>query len=532
MLDKANSSERDARAQIERVGDILSHHAGVRGERIALFYRDERLTFAEWDRRARQIANGLIAAGVSRDDRVGYIGKNNPRYLEAFFGCAKSGRVLSPISWRLASAEVVDMINDFDIVFVFLDRDFAGLEAAIRANCPRVETIVGVGGASEAGLEFDTWRDRQPDNDPKVSIASEDVLLQLHTSGTTGKPKGAMLTHSNFLHVGYHAETGDVGPWSENDINFIALPFFHSAGSCFTFYGIYVGAGTFIGQEPHPDIIFDAFAAAPITRAGFVPAVIQTVINHPRFSKEQFAKLDYIFYGGSPIPSSLLDQAIQKIGCKFHQFFGMTESSIAGTSLFAQDHDLSRPELLESCGQANSDTEIRIVDSDRNPVPIGETGEIALKSPCIMKGYHKRPKETGEVLVDGWYYTGDAGYLTQDGYLFIRDRLKDMIISGGENIYPAEIEQVLARHPAVLEAGVIGVPSQKWGEETKACVVLRPGQSASEEEIIAFCRQYLAGFKCPKSVDFLPALPRNAGGKILKRQLREAYWKDEKRQVS
>ncbi len=532
MLDSINSPDRDARARIERVGDLLSHHAAVRGEKLALYYRDEKLTYAEWDRRARQIANGLIDAGVSRDDRVGYVGKNNPRYFEAFFGCAKSGRVLSPLSWRLAAAEVVDMINDFDIVFVFLDRDFSALEPKIRAHCPRVTTIVGIGYESEAGLEFDSWRDHQAEDEPNVKVASEDVLLQLHTSGTTGKPKGAMLTHSNLLHVGRHAETGDVGPWSESDINFISLPFFHSAGSCFTFYGIYVGAGTFIGQEPHPDIIFDAFAAAPITRAGFVPAVIQMIINHPRFSKEQFATLDYIFYGGSPIPSALLDQAMRKIGCRFHQFFGMTESSIAGTSLYSHDHDLARPELLESCGQANSDTEIRIVDADRNPLPTGETGEVALKSPCIMKGYHKRPKETAEVLVDGWYYTGDAGYLTQDGYLFIRDRLKDMIISGGENIYPAEIEQVLARHPAILEAGVIGVPSQKWGEETKACVVLRQGQSASEDEIIAFCREYLAGYKCPKSVDFLAALPRNAGGKILKRQLRETFWKDQTRQVS
>ena len=532
MSDTNNVTDREIRAQIQCVGDILSHHAAVRGDRTALWYENETLTFAEWDRRARQIANGLIAEGVSQDDRVGYIGKNNSRYFETFFGCAKSRCVLSPINWRLASAEVVDMINDFDIVFLLLDRDFASLEPDIRRHCPAVRTIVGIGGASETGLEFDAWRNAQPDTDPQIDVKPDDVLLQLHTSGTTGKPKGAMLTHSNVLHVGRHAETGDIGPWSESDINFISLPFFHSAGTCFTFYGIYIGAGTFIGKEPHPDIIFDAFAAAPITRAGFVPAVIQMILNHPRFSKDQFATLDYIFYGGSPIPAALLDQAIRNIGCKFHQFFGMTESCIAGTSLFSHDHDLSRPELLKSCGQANSDTEIRIVDADRKPLPVGATGEIALKSPCIMKGYYKRPKETAEVLVDGWYYTGDAGYITEDGYLFICDRLKDMIISGGENIYPAEIEQVLTRHPDILEAGVIGVPSQKWGEETKACVALRPGKTVTEEEIIAFCRQYLAGFKCPKSVDFMEILPRNATGKILKRQLRERYWKKETRQVS
>ncbi|MEC7257771.1 MAG: AMP-binding protein, partial [Pseudomonadota bacterium] len=354
---------------------------------------------------------------------------------------------------------------------------------------------------------------------------------QIHTSGTTGRPKGAMLTNANIMALARHAETGDLGAWSPDDVILVPLPLFHSGGTCFSLYGLYVGATTCLTREPRPDQMFDAFRRAPITKAGFVPAVIQMIVNHPDFDRDKVRSLKMVYYGGAPITAALLETAMEALGCGFLQMFGMTESTTAGTTLMPEDHDVTRPELLTSCGRVNSDMQLRIVDADRNDLPRGESGEIALKSPSIMKGYHNRPEDTAKVLVDGWYYTGDVGYLTEDGYLYIRDRLKDMIISGGENIYPAEIEQALAPHPAVLESGVVGVPSAKWGEEVKACVVLRPGQKADADQIITHCRTLLAGFKCPKSVDFLDALPRNANGKILKRVLREPYWPKAGRQV-
>ena len=511
---------------------LLNHHAVANRDRIGLRYGDELYTFGEMNLRANRVANGLMAAGLTKGARVTHIGKNDSRFFDILGGCAKSGVVFSPISWRLAPPEMVDLLNDFDVKIVFLDAEMDHVAEAIAVDCPQVQQIIGIGRAFGQAPEFDVWIDAQEDADPGLDVDPEDIVLQIHTSGTTGRPKGAMLSHSNILGLAKHALTGDVGTWAPEDINLVPLPLFHSGGTCYALYGLLVGATTYLVREPRPDLMFDAFGKEKITKAGFVPAVIQMVVNHPDFDRSKVATLQCVYYGGAPITAALLEQAMTLLGCGFHQMFGMTESSTAGTSLFPDEHDVTRPELLKSCGRANSDTQIRIVDAGRQDVPAGESGEIVLKSPGIMKGYYKRPEASADVLQDGWYYTGDVGYLTPEGYLYIRDRLKDMIISGGENIYPAEVEQGLARHPAILECGVIGVPSAKWGEEVKACVVLRPGQSATEAEIIAHCRSLLAGYKCPKSVDFIDALPRNANGKILKRVLREPYWSATDRQVS
>ena len=516
---------------LKTYADILGHHAKMRGDQTAFWFETETYSFAESNRRANCVANGLIVEGLEPEARVSHIGKNDARFFDILGGCAKSGRILSPISWRLAPPEMIDLINDFDIKIIFLAAEMAHVADAIRDNCPQVQKIIGIGVAIGDAPEFDAWLSDQSDADLDAGIGPETILLQIHTSGTTGRPKGAMLSNDNILSLAKHATTGDVGLWNDADLCLVLLPLFHSGAICYSMYSIFVGAGTYVVREPHPDLIFKAPGHQKITRAGFVPAVIQMVVNHPDFDRAMVASLQCVYYGGAPITVALLEQAMEALGCDFHQLFGMTESTTAGTSLFPEDHDTQRPELLQSCGRANSDMQIRIVDADRNDLAQGESGEIALKSPSIMKGYYKRPEANAEVLVDGWYYTGDVGYLTAEGYLYIRDRLKDMIISGGENIYPAEIEQALARHPAVLESGVIGVPSAKWGEEVKACVVLRPGQTASEPEIIAHCRSLLAGFKCPKSVIFLDALPRNPNGKILKRVLREPYWTGVDRQV-
>lgn len=523
--------EDEARAGLRTFADLLRHHAEYRGDKVAMRFEDEALNYAQLDERASRVARGLIGAGVEPGTRVSHIGKNDPRYFDILGGCAKSGAVLSPISWRLAPPEMADLVNDFDIRLVFLSEEMAHVADHLRANCPGLFRIVGVDTPLGDDPAFDDWIADHSGTDPNRDSGLHDVLLQIHTSGTTGRPKGAMLTNGNIMALARHAETGDVADWHEDDIVLVPLPLFHSGGTCFSLYGLFVGATTYLTREPRPDQMFEAFKRASITKAGFVPAVIQMVVHHPDFDRDKVQSLKTVYYGGAPITAALLETAMESLGCGFLQMFGMTESTTSGTTLMPWDHDVTRPELLTSCGRLNSDTQLKIVDADRKELPRGESGEIAMKSPCIMKGYHNRPRETAEVLVDGWYYTGDVGYLTKDGYLYIRDRLKDMIISGGENIYPAEVEQALARHPAVLEAGVIGVPSDKWGEEVKACVALHPGAEADEADIIAHCRTLLAGFKCPKSVDFHDALPRNANGKILKRVLREPYWTGIDRQV-
>ena len=519
-------------SQILTLAALLDVHAETRGDRTAFWYEGESYTFAQMRDRSRQVANGLQAEELAPTSRIGFIGKNDSRFFDLLGGCALTRNVLTPINWRLAPSEIVDLVRDFDIRMIFLADHMAHMAGIIRKECPKVQTIMGIGAEIDSTPCFDSWLALQPTGFIQLPSGPEDILLQIHTSGTTGRPKGAMLTNRNIMSIGAHSLSGDVGHWEPDDISLVPLPLFHSGGTCYAFYSIYFGCGTYIIREPRPDLIFEAFRREKITKAALVPAIMRMLLTHPDFDRELFATLECVYYGGAPITVTLLEQTMTEMGCSFQQVFGMTESSTAGTSLFPQEHDVARPALLRSAGRAQTDTQIRIVDANRQDLPQGETGEIVLKSPCIMAGYYKRPRATAEAIVDGWYYTGDMGYLDADGYLFIRDRLRDMIISGGENIYPAEIEQVIAQHPDVQDATAIGVPSEKWGEEVKACVVVKPGSNLSEADLIAHCRTLLAGFKCPKSVDFYDALPCNANGKVLKRVLRERYWPDGDRQVS
>ncbi|MDR5651219.1 long-chain-fatty-acid--CoA ligase [Ruixingdingia sedimenti] len=518
------AADRAARNALTTVGDVLRHHARWRGDRTALLFQDDVVSFAEWDRRANRIANGLAAAGCGVQARIGYLGKNDSRYFEVMMACAKAGMVLTPIGWRLALPEILFLLADFDAEFLFIGTDYLDYLPEIRRACPKIRDVVIVGAAAGDVPGFDAWRDGQPDTDPGVAVGPDDVVLQLHTSGTTGRPKGAMLTHLNVLAMARHAETGELTEFTDADLVLAPLPLFHSGGTCWALYAPYVGAAVCTTREANSAHVLEAFARFPVTKAGLVPAVIQQILNDPGFNPDLFRHLNLIGYGGSPITVELLREGIRKFGPIFVQMFGMTETTTVGSTLMPEDHDVNRPELLTSCGRAYHDMEIRIIDAEGRDLPPGETGEILLRGPSVMKGYYGRPEATAEVLRDGWYHSGDAGYLDAGGYLYIRDRIKDMIISGGENIYPAEVESALSEHPAVLESGVVGVPSERWGEEVKAFVVLRNGQQATAEELIAHCRARIAHFKCPKSVDFLPALPRNPSGKILKRELRAPYW--------
>ena len=525
-------SEAAERAGLGTLADLISFHAERRPERVALFFEDQALTFQEWSNRSNRIANGLIEAGCGPQSRIGYLGKNDSRYFEVMMGCARSNTVLTAVSWRLALPEILFLLNDFDTEFLFLDVDFLGYLDGIKAARPAIRKVVIIGSEIPGTEEFDRWRDRQPDAEPHMTRRPDDVVLQLHTSGTTGRPKGAMLTNANVLNAARHAESGELGAWSEDDVVLTPLPLFHSGGTCWAMYAPYVGAANYITREANSAHVLKALASAPITKAGLVPAIIQQIINDPGFDRRNIQALKTIGYGGSPITVDLLRRGIRELGCDFIQMFGMTETATMGTTLLPEDHDLNRPELLTSCGKPLGDMEIKIVNADGSELPAGRTGEILLRSGAVMKGYYGRPEATAEVIRDGWYHSGDAGYLDENGYLYIRDRIKDMIISGGENIYPAEVEQALAEHPSVLEVGVVGVPSEKWGEEVKAFVALRAGQNATADELIAHARSLIASFKCPKTVEFLDALPRNPSGKILKRELRAPYWSEKTRKAN
>jgi acyl-CoA synthetase (AMP-forming)/AMP-acid ligase II len=352
----------------------------------------------------------------------------------------------------------------------------------------------------------------------------------MYTSGTTGHPKGAQLSHANLLTL-MPVALRQFGTWHEGDVSLVCMPLFHIGGSGWALVGLYAGAESVLAREFNPAAILRTIEQFGVTKALFVPAMILFLLQTPQCATTNFSKLELIVYGASPAPVELIRNARKTFGCGFAQVYGLTETTGAITYLPPEDHSGASPERLKSCGKPMHGVEIKILDASRRELPPGEIGELVCRTPQIMLGYWNLPDATAATIRNGWLHTGDAGYMDRDGYVYIYDRVKDMIISGGENIYPAEIENALFGHPAIADVAVIGVPDGTWGEAVKAIVVRKPGAEVSAEELVDFARERIAGFKVPHLFDFVDALPRNASGKLLKRELRKPYWADQDRQV-
>ena len=517
--------------RFQTLGDLCRVHAARRPDHPALVFEDRTTTWAAFDRQTNQVAQQLLATGLAPQSRIAYLGKNCDRFFDVYLGAAKARMVLVPVNWRLAPDEIAFILKDAEARILFVGADYLPLVEGLRQAVPGLQAVIAMDGAHPGCQAFTDWRDAGDATDPSLPADSEEVALQLYTSGTTGLPKGAELTHRNTLSALSYSAAGYLGRWTQDDVCVVPLPLFHAGGVSYGMNAPYAGATLVLLREAQPALILEALARHRVTKLGLVPAVMQFMLDHPDCAKADFSHLDCITYGGAPIPPALLRRAVQVMGPVFLQMFGMTESATLGTALQPRDHNPALPERLSSCGQVLPGIDLRIVTPDGRAALPGESGEVLIRAPSIMKGYWKRPSETEQVLRDGWYHTGDVGYLDADGYLFIQDRLKDMIISGGENIYPAEVERALGDHPAIAESAVIGVPDAKWGETVKAVVVVRPGQQLTEAEVIAFARGKIAAYKCPRSVDFATALPRNPSGKLLKRVLREPYWAGQARRV-
>lgn len=516
------------------LAEVVRAQAETRGDAAAFIFEGRRSSFKDLDRHTDQVANALIASGVKPDQRIAYLGKNSDYYFELLLGAMKAGVVMAPINWRLAGPEIAFIAEDCKAAILFVGPEFIETVRGIRDQLPSVGKIMTTEGGAPEWKDYAAWRDAASTDMPPVKVTPDNIAIQLYTSGTTGKPKGAMLSHANFLALARAG--GDDKPewntWSHDDISLVAMPVFHIGGSGWGVMGVYHGAMGVIAREFDPTKVLDFFEKDGITKLFMVPAAMQFVVRQPRAREMDFSRLKYMLYGASPIPAALLKECIEVFKCGFVQMYGMTETTGTIVALPPEDH-VEGLERMKSAGKALAGVEIAILDPEGKPLPPREVGEIATRSGSNMVGYWNLPDATKKTVgADGWLRTGDAGYMDEDGYLYIHDRIKDMIISGGENVYPAEVESALSFHPDIAEVAVVGVPDETWGEAVKAIVVLKPGKEASATDIMRFARERIAGYKSPKSIDFIPALPRNGSGKILRRELRDPYWVGKDRQVN
>jgi fatty-acyl-CoA synthase len=519
---------------IENLVQSLRAAVAAAPGKTAFSFEGRTTDFATFDRRTDQVAAALHAAGIQPGERIAYIGKNTDVFFEALYGAMKAGIVIVPVNWRLAGPEIAVIVEDAQARLILVGPEFTDLTLGILPQLPRVKILLAAEGGHGAWPSFAAWRDAQPAAAPPHDIDPGDIAIQLYTSGTTGRPKGVMLAHRNFTSgITANAQAGlEWNRWLPGDSAVQAMPVSHISGAGWGIIAVHYGATCHIQRQFDLDQTFDMIVNDRISKIFLVPAALQFLVRHPRAAATDFSCIREMGYGASPIPLALLRECIKIMGCGFVQFYGMTETTGTIVALPPEDHVPEGSPRMRAAGKPLPWVEVRIMDSTGQEVPRGEVGEIATRSGANMVGYWNRPEETAKTIRDGWLYTGDAGFMDEDGYVFIHDRVKDMIISGGENVYPAEVESALHEHPAIAEVAVIGVPDEKWGETVKAIVVLRPDAELTEDELIAWSRTRIAGFKAPKSVDFAQVLPRNASGKLLKRELRAPYWQGRARQVN
>ena len=516
---------------VASLADVARLQARRRGSEQALSFEGRAMTFAEVDAMASRVASALVASGVQTQERVAYLSKNTDHFLPFLIGACKARATLAPFNFRLAAPEIARLIEDSGARIFIVGPDAADLAGQAVAALTVKPRMIALGFDREGYERHDAWMEGAGLEDPGLEADPEDDVIQLYTSGTTGLPKGARLTNRNYLTVfALPVPSGGLN-YQPGDTVLAAMPFFHVAGVNVALIAMASGARSAILRDAAPQLILDMIGKGRVNHAFLAPALINMLMLSPGIGGADLSSMQTVTYGASPISEDLLKRAGARFGCEFVQLYGMTETCGAGTFLPDADHDPAKGKL-RSCGRAWPGLELKIVAADGAEVPRGSVGEVVIRSPVVMKGYWMKSDATQAAIHDGWMHTGDAAYMDEDGYVFIYDRVKDMIVTGGENVYPAEVENALFGHPAIVDAAVIGVPDDTWGEAVKAIVVLKPGAPRDAADIIAWARARIANYKAPKSVDFVEAIPRNISGKILRRELREPYWKGRDRRVN
>ncbi|SDJ41104.1 Acyl-CoA synthetase (AMP-forming)/AMP-acid ligase II [Frankineae bacterium MT45] len=499
--------------RVNSLADIIRRRAAATPGAAAMIDGDVITTFADLDRRSSQVAQALRASGVQAGDRVAYLGPNAPSFLEVLYGAAKIGAVTTALNNRLALAERQVILRDAQPSVLILGEGEVAMPVGDPASLSTVVTYE----------EYEGWLLDHPVVDPAYPGDPHDPTLIFYTSGTTGIPKGIMLSGDSLgqalatMHYEMELDTTSVA--------MAPIPYFHISGLGLAMVANLNGAALLLDMATEPTALVELLVRRRVSHAAVVPTLIQRMVNLPASRDADWSALKYLVYGSAPIPLPVIEEATTLFGCKFLQSYGLTESTGGVTVLWPSDHlpAPGREQQLRSVGRAMPGVQLRVVDPQTlEDVPVGTRGEVLVGGGHLMIGYWRQPEATAEAITaDGWLRTGDGGSFDELGYLYLHDRLKDMIVSGGENVFPAEIESALTAHPAIAEVAVIGVPSERWGESPFAVVVLQPGASVTSAELVDWAHERLARFKCPVGFDFVATLPRNASGKLLKNVLRE-----------
>jgi long-chain acyl-CoA synthetase len=512
------------------LGDIAGKRARLGSSDEALVFGDVRLTYGELHERTSRLANALLTQGIHSGDRVAMLAENSHRYVEFFLAAAKAGIVATPLNFRLTERELLHMLGDSGARAVFVGAEFEAVGQALRTQLPDEVLWIGLDPNMRWVLGYeDLVRDGDA-GDVMATVREDDLAVLMYTGGTTGLPKGVMLSHRNLLSA-FMSMVIQFG-FTARDVTLMVLPMFHVA-IWQVICHLIVGARVVILRRPDVTDILCALESERCTSMNAVPTLYNWIVSDPGLSQHDLRSLRLLIYGGSPFPEEILRRCITHFGPVFAQGYGLTEAAPTVCFLAPQDHVLDGPRsrLLASAGREMPLTEVRIADEEGNSVPIGGVGEVLARGPNIMLGYWNNEPMTRERLKDGWLHTGDIGRMDEDGYVFLLDRKADMIVTGGENVYPSEIEGVLYTHPAVHECLVASAPDTRWGERVQAAVVLKAGMQASEDDLLRFCKENLAGYKCPKRIEFWDALPRSPVGKLLRKDVKKAFWSGQERQV-
>jgi len=510
------------------VGDVLEHAETLYGDRTAIVDGETRYSYREAGQRIRRLAAGLLGFGLAPGAHIAILANNSHRYYETYFAAHYAGMPLAPLNTRLVAEELEFILQDGEIRALLVGPEFLELLSQFRGKLPDLEHVIVL--ADEAPAGDVTYESLVAGSDPVDGPAREwhedDLINLCYTGGTTGLPKGVMLTQRNVISNAEHVQM--TFAFYEGDTWLHVAPMFHLADAWACYVMTMVGATQVFIPGFTPDGFLGAVQAEKVTASILVPTMINFVVNHPKVSDYDVSSLRLVVFGASPMAVDRIQAAKRLFGPILCQAYGMTETAPILTSQKLEWLDYDSPEgvaRLASCGREVVGVRVRVVDAKGNDVPAGGVGEVVARGPNVMQGYWKRPEETAEALRDGWMHTGDVGQIDADGFIFIVDRAKDMVISGGENIYTTEVENALYEHPAVLEAAVIGIPDERWGEAVHAVVVLRPEHDATEADLIAFCHTKIAGYKCPKSAAvWTEPLPKSGPGKILKTELRKPFW--------